>query len=154
MIGTAIQLLATSSIIRSVAAARLASSLSATTASYALSPSWQRGGQFWGSPKMCWTPFDTKAVAYRGIGSGRPAVRYIEAVPTRPFCSPRPMGSNAPHSTVFISALTPIFSQKPATASPIWTMKGVPGSAVFQNVNRSPPACPASARSCLARAGS
>ena len=53
MIGTAIQLLATSSIIRFVAAVRLASSLSATIASYALSASTQRAGQLWGSPKRC-----------------------------------------------------------------------------------------------------
>ena len=36
------------------------------------------------------------------------------------------------------NASTAVAAQKPATASPIWTMKGVPGSAVFQKVMRKP----------------
>ena len=64
------------------------------------------------------------------------------------------MGLKAPHSTVFISTLTPIFSQKPAIASPICIMNGVPGSAVLRKVGLKPFGWPASVRSCLARAGS
>ena len=48
------------------------------------------------------------------------------------------MGGKVPNSMLLRSILTPIFCQKPTTASPIYSMKGVPGSARFQKVKLKP----------------